>query len=191
MMFNLLTADMSGDVWIAEGEPDTLVLAQAGLVAVGYPSASYKPAYDEWELLSIAKRNFLAGDNDSAGIKAMGDLAKRLHCATYPIKWMNGRKDANDVLTNECGNDAGKFKELLADLVSRVTQTESRLVTRKASSITPKEIKWLWQDKIPLGKLTLFGGNPDNGQSIVSLSLASLASTDHAYPGYHFIHEPA
>jgi len=190
-LYNLLTADLSGDVWIVEGEPDTLAMAQAGLQVVGYPSASYRPTDEEVEMLSTAKRRFLAGDNDAAGVKTMGELQKRLRGATYVIKWSNNRKDANDVLTNECGNDPTKFKALVEDLKERATQTAPVSVIRDADDIPMKQIKWLWQDRIPLGKITLFAGNPDNGKSLASTSVAAITSRGDVFPESHFAYPPS
>ena len=190
-LYNLLTADLSGDVWIVEGEPDTLVMAQAGLQVVGYPSASYRPTDEEVEMLSTAKRRFLAGDNDAAGIKTMGELQKRLRGLTYVIKWPNNRKDANDVLTNECGNDPKKFQALVEDLKNRATQTVPVSIIRDASDIPMKQIKWLWQDRIPLGKITLFAGNPDNGKSLASTSIAAHVSKGVPLPESHFAYPPS
>ena len=190
-IYNLPTADLSGDVWIVEGEPDTLVMAQAGLQVVGYPSASYRPTDEEVEMLSTAKRRFLAGDNDAAGIKTMGELQKRLRGLTYAIKWPNNRKDANDVLTNECGNDPTKFKALVEDLKERATQTAPVSIIRDASDIPMKQIRWLWQDRIPLGKITLFAGNPDNGKSLASTSVAAITSRGDVFPESHFAYPPS
>jgi hypothetical protein len=35
----------------------------------------------------------------------------------------------------------------------------------RSSDVEPELIEWLWKDRIPLGKLTLFSGNPDVGKS--------------------------
>ncbi len=178
-------------MWIAEGEPDTLVLAQTGLVGVGYPSASYRPTESECELLSTARRRFLAGDNDAAGTKTMADLQKRLRGATYLIHWPNNRKDANDVLTNECGNDQEKFKALIEDLKARAMQTETEPILRNGDEIPSKKINWLWEGKIPLGKITLFAGNPDNGKSLASTSVAAICTQGDQFPESTERNEPA
>ena len=190
MLFNLRDVTPAGDVWLVEGEPDTVVLAQAGLTAVGLPSNGHVLSEMECERLSSAKRRFLAGDNDPAGNKAMDGLKQRLRGATYRIIWPNNRKDANDVLTNECGNDADKFKTLVDDLKMRATQTESLSIVRRADQIIPKKIQWMWPGKIPFGKLTLFAGNPDNGKSLASTSVAAICSTGGAFSEDHFDHEP-
>lgn len=170
------------DVWVVEGEPDTLVLAQAGLTAVGFPSAAYKPTDEECEVLSTAKRRFLAGDTGAAGEKAIADLQKRLSGATFVIRWPNNRKDANEVLSRECGNDPVKFKILIEDLRQRATQVVDEPISQTGDEIKPQRIKWLWENKIPLGKITLFAGNPDNGKSLASTSVAAICTKGKLFP---------
>jgi len=173
-LYNMQEFNTLEDVWIVEGEPDTLALAQTGRTVIGYPMSGYKPTDEEIELLSKAPRRFIAFDTDKPGQKAAEDLKKRLHGATFDIIWPNNRKDANDVLTNECKHDIDKFAALVDGLETRATQTETEPLLQSASDITPERIKWLWENKIPLGKITLFAGNPDNGKSLASTSIASL-----------------
>jgi putative DNA primase/helicase len=48
-----------------------------------------------------------------------------------------------------------------------------RLVTRRASDITTKKILWIWDQRVPLGKLTIFSGNPDQGKSLITMYMVS------------------
>jgi CHC2 zinc finger/AAA domain/Toprim-like len=122
-MYNMNAVVPHEDIWIVEGEPDTLVMTQAGQNTVGLPMAGYKPSDEEIEILSsLPKRRFIAGDNDYTGSKATELLQKKLRGETYVIRWASSRKDANDVLTNDCGNDAGKFRALVEGLKTRATQ---------------------------------------------------------------------
>ena len=52
----------------------------------------------------------------------------------------------------------------------------------KSSQVQPELIEWLWKDRIPLGKLTLFSGNPDVGKSLVSLDVAARLSCGKDFP---------
>lgn len=45
-----------------------------------------------------------------------------------------------------------------------------------ASQITPRRQSWVWQDRVPLGGLTIFGGIGGVGKSTFALHLAALAS---------------
>jgi hypothetical protein len=171
-LYNLQTVTPQGDVWVCEGEPDTLVLAQAGLTAVGYPMAGYKPTEEECELLSSAKRRFLAGDNDAVGSKAMAGLLARLRGETHVIRWPNNRKDANDVLTNECGNDPAKFRALVGELQARATRTGPITIEFHTPALPDPDGEYVvapaehqedgW---FPLGDISLIGGASGTGKT--------------------------
>jgi hypothetical protein len=49
--------------------------------------------------------------------------------------------------------------------------------TVTANRIRPKKVRWLWPDRIPLGKLTLFVGNPDNGKSLAAIYVTAITTT--------------
>lgn len=51
-----------------------------------------------------------------------------------------------------------------------------------ASEVKPEFIEWLWKDRIPRGKLSLFTGNPDVGKSLVSLDVAARLSSGRDFP---------
>ena len=55
-------------------------------------------------------------------------------------------------------------------------------VLRAGNTITPKKVKWMWPDRVPLGKITLFAGNPDNGKSLAANSLAAICTTGKPFP---------
>ena len=56
------------------------------------------------------------------------------------------------------------------------------LVTRRASDITPQEIRWLWPQRIALGKLSLIAGDPGLGKSLLSLRIAAIVSRGGLWP---------
>jgi putative DNA primase/helicase len=190
-LYNLQTFRADQDVWLVEGEPDTLALAQTGRIVVGMPSASYKPTDEECALLSKAPRRFMAFDADKTGQAAAEALKKRLTGATFDVRWPSRRKDANDVLTNECGNNLKDFSALVDDIEARVTQTETEPLLRTGDDIQPERIKWMWENKIPLGKITLFAGNPDNGKSLATTSVAAICSRGGTWPETKISHPPA
>ena len=61
-------------------------------------------------------------------------------------------------------------------------KTKPGLRVLKSSEVQPELIDWLWKDRIPLGKLTLFSGNPDVGKSLVSLDVAARLSCGRDFP---------
>ncbi len=46
----------------------------------------------------------------------------------------------------------------------------------RADRIEPREVEWLWADRVPLGMLTMFAGDPKLGKSFVTLAMAAAVS---------------
>jgi putative DNA primase/helicase len=59
-----------------------------------------------------------------------------------------------------------------------------------ASEIEPENIVYLWENRIPLGKETVFCGVPDVGKSTVAVDVASRGTTGRDWPDCKNIHEP-
>lgn len=51
-----------------------------------------------------------------------------------------------------------------------------------AADIQPEEVRWLWPDHIPLGKLTLIAGDPGLGKSFLGVDLAARVSAGQPWP---------
>jgi hypothetical protein len=58
---------------------------------------------------------------------------------------------------------------------------ERSLIGVRASDVTPKLFRWLWNEKIPQA-LTLWVGKPDNGKSLGLLDLAARVSRGDDWP---------
>lgn len=53
---------------------------------------------------------------------------------------------------------------------------------RRLSDVKPERVHWLWQDRIPLGKLTVIDGDPGLGKSTATLDLAARVTTGSPMP---------
>jgi putative DNA primase/helicase len=51
-----------------------------------------------------------------------------------------------------------------------------------ASSIEPEPMYWLWENRIPLGKLTVFCGPPDTGKSTVAIDIVARGTQGNDWP---------
>lgn len=207
MLYNLQEINSMEDAFIVEGEPDTAIISQTGIPCTGYPSGQYHPTDEDCAKLKTAARRFLAGDSDETGDNAMDDLWPRLGENTFRIKWPKGRKDANDTFLNQCGGNQEKFTELIEHLKMEAVKRggfkpkpepkpEEKPAEKKPTSqppaaevrattgdkIKPKKVKWLWQDRVPMGKITLYAGNPDNGKSLAAMDLAARVTKGKDFP---------
>jgi hypothetical protein len=51
-----------------------------------------------------------------------------------------------------------------------------------ASDVKPEPVKWLWPNHIPLGKVTMFDGDPDEGKSLMSIDLVARVTKGRRMP---------
>ena len=68
------------------------------------------------------------------------------------------------------------FKTNLKDAIQADAVPTSSLVMQRASAITPEVLTWLWPNRIPFGKLTLFVGHPGIGKGMATMYVAACAS---------------
>lgn len=109
------------DAFLVEGEPDALVMHQAGYCAAALPSAEYTLTPAERDKLVKSNRIFLAGDMDLPGRTAMGKLWTEFQDRTYLIEWPDGCKDANDAL-KQCDYDTELFGILVENLKAKALE---------------------------------------------------------------------
>jgi hypothetical protein len=57
-----------------------------------------------------------------------------------------------------------------------------RVIATRAADIVTKPVEWLWDRRIPKGKLSMFDGDPDVGKSVVTMDLAARVSTGRTFP---------
>ncbi len=60
--------------------------------------------------------------------------------------------------------------------------TRRRPISTCMADVVAERVRWLWFPRIPLGKLTLFDGDPDVGKSTVSIDIAARVSNGAAMP---------
>ena len=58
----------------------------------------------------------------------------------------------------------------------------TKLVGVYASSISTTKLGWLWQDRIPRGKTSLYTGKQDNGKSMATIDLIACTTTGRDWP---------
>jgi putative DNA primase/helicase len=58
----------------------------------------------------------------------------------------------------------------------------ARIVTRRASEITPETFSWLWKYWLARGKLHIIGGVPETGKTTIALAYAAIVSSGGTWP---------
>jgi hypothetical protein len=136
-------------------------------------------------------------DNDEPGQKHAEDVAHSCHAAGLRVKVvclpnLPPKGDVSDWL--EAGHTKDelvqlvKATELYSPTLAAATEppTSGRVVTlTPASTITPRPVRWLWQDRLALGTFNLLGGREGIGKSIVECTNAADI-TRGRLPGVYF-----
>jgi hypothetical protein len=74
---------------------------------------------------------------------------------------------------------AGSFDKPLEECPSwLVTPDDVNAISTGVTmaDVETEEVTWLWERRIPYGKITLLEGDPDNGKSLISMDLAARVS---------------
>ena len=58
------------------------------------------------------------------------------------------------------------------------------LITRCAADIEPEPIDWIWEGRIARGKLTVIGGDPEEGKSQINVNIAATISKGGEWPNH-------
>ena len=64
-----------------------------------------------------------------------------------------------------------------------LAQPAGEIVFINLSEVEPEPVRWLWEPRIPYGKLTLLVGDPGEGKSWLSLALGAAETTGAHLPG--------
>ena len=52
----------------------------------------------------------------------------------------------------------------------------------RISDVAPKPVEWLWEGRVPCGKVTLLDGEPGSGKSLLAIDLAARVSRGLSMP---------
>ena len=58
-------------------------------------------------------------------------------------------------------------------------------------TITRMHVRWLWPNRIPLGKVAILEGDPERAKSTITLDIAARVSTGSPMPGETQQRDPA
>jgi RecA-family ATPase len=89
--------------------------------------------------------------------------------------------DANEALDRD---DSKKAREVLAQAAQRGMEIpdDNQIVSVVASEVKPRRVSWIWQRRIPRGKLTVVAGDAGEGKTTVIIDIIARLSRGRKLP---------
>jgi hypothetical protein len=179
------------NVYVAEGEQDVESLEQAGMTATTWTEGAWgvgaSPKWrNEYTEQLTGANVVIVRDRDDAGRQTASDIAAALKPRVASIRILEPAegKDVTDHLRAGLG-----LKDLIPVLDApeepEPAQPARRVRLTPASTIKPRPVRWVWEDRIPAGEVTLTPGRGGLGKSTFhAWMIAEL--TRGTLPGVHF-----
>jgi hypothetical protein len=187
----LLAADPLETIFVPEGEKDVDRLTDLGLVATTNPEGAGKWR-DEYTDALKGRHVAIMPDNDEQGRKHAEKVAGALYGEAASVKVMElpglpEKGDVSDWL--DAGNSVDELLRIV-DVTPEWEPTSSAADTPDdfdevgtlLSDVVEESVEWLWEARIPLGKLTVIDGDPGTGKSALTIDLAARVSTGREMP---------
>jgi putative DNA primase/helicase len=183
--------------WVAlcAGEKDADRVRSLGLLATTVPMGEGKPWRHSHSESLRGRKVVILADNDTVGdghahnvAQALQGVAEEVKVVTFPGLPVKG--DVSDWL--DLGHDKADLIRLMKDTpiwspqavsdMARGAEQVATLVVTSLADVQPEPVEWVWDQRIPKGKLSLFGGHPGIGKSTVLSAIAAKLSTGGRWP---------
>ena len=104
-----------------------------------------------------------------------------------------GRQQINNTITKYAETQMHLLKKKKREVEANVNQlfetlkqemhkSEDEFFGILLSDVKTHPIEWLWQGRIPLGKITILDGDPGIGKSLIAINIAACVSAGHPMP---------
>ena len=190
-------------IFIAEGEKDAERLWSVGLPATTCSGGAQRwgDRYTDQLKTAGVKRVAILPDNDDAGRKHAEQVAASCHRAgidarIVTLPGLPDKGDVSDYLDNHTKDELAALTQVAPVFEPKANSLRDKGAHTKppalrtikltpASSITVRPVRWLEEDRLPLGTLGLLGGREGIGKTIYASTLAASITRGTLSGVYH------
>jgi len=182
----LLAADPTAPVYIAEGEADVDRLAGLGLVATCNDGGAGKFTEAHAEVLK-GRVCVVLQDNDAPGLRHAQQVADLLHpvaksVKVVPFPELDEHGDVSDWL--DAGHNVGDLETLVSSTPAWSPEATSEYGLRLTplQDIQAVSVPWLWPARIPAGRVTIIFGPPESGKTHLVQDICTTVTRGAIWP---------
>jgi hypothetical protein len=189
-------AGKAGMLILVEGESDCWTLWYHNLPALGLPGSSTAKTLLADHLAGVQKL-YLTVEPDGGGKTFRAGVLKRLRELQYDgqvflLTMPDGLKDPSDLHIAAPDLFVKRFQwalqvampvEMKADSQKASEELRPELRVVNLADVPVEEVRWLWPERIPLGKVTILDGDPGLGKSSLTLDIAARLTRGQPMPG--------
>src|SRR5215212_3954620 len=180
--------DAQKSLYITEGDKKADALASVGECCISLQGVQCWRVLGDWEEVKLCGREVvIAFDADvmvnpsvqkalqglAAFLRERGALVKYL---LWPESYRGTKTGIDDYLA------AGGSVFDLYKTAQEYPDTDGIPVGIMLSEVQAETVEWLWERRIPLGKITVLDGDPGLGKSVLTTDLAARATMGRAMP---------
>src|SRR5215207_3774287 len=180
--------DVQKTLYITEGDKKADALASVGECCIALQGVQCWRVVEDWEEVKLYGREAVIAFDADVMVnpnvqKALQELASFLQGRGALVKYLlwperyRGTKTGIDDYLAAYGKilDLSKMAQGYPDI-------EAIPVGIILSEVQVETVEWLWEGRIPLGKITVLDGDPDNGKSVLTTDLAAQVTTGRPIP---------
>jgi putative DNA primase/helicase len=153
---------------------------------LGYPAVSTGGAKRDCDFTPLRGRHVKAiVDRDQSGLDWMERQQKALDgvAESAVFKHAAVETDHADIVEHfEAGYTLDELVDITPNPNAADVADAVEFDTTRLADVTAEPVRWLWRDRLPLGKLIMLDGDPSTGKSTLSLAIASTVTTGGTWP---------
>src|SRR5215208_1406771 len=183
-----LMRDPATALFVTEGDKKADALASAREAVIALQGVECWRSLKDWEHVALYGREVIVAFDADAMVnphvqRAIQSLAAFLHergalvrYLAWPDTYRGTKTGVDDYLAS-----GGSIPELKGWVRDQPDEASGPIGTLLAD-VSAESVEWLWERRIPLGKITVLDGDPDNGKSVLTTDLAARVTTGRPMP---------
>jgi hypothetical protein len=181
--------DLRYPIWITEGDKKGDALVSRGAAAVVLQGTGCWNTPQDWEEIKLYGREVIvAYDADLMTNERVGRdqerltafLASRGAKVKY-LKWPDRYRDTKTGVDDYFAAGDGTIQDLYR-MCNEAPDEDAIPVGTPMTEIKPEQVEWLWDRRIPKGKVTILDGDPGKGKSTILYDLAARVTAGKPLP---------